>query len=243
LGAALGCLLLTDAGWAAEKQLAGERLPTNDGDLVVHPINHATLALGWKDKVLYVDPVGEAKRFAELPSPDLILITDVHGDHFNAATLKAVTVEKTLIVAPPAVSLPAELLQKATRLANGESKELLGLKVEAVPAYNLTPDRQRFHAKGRGNGYLLSLGGKRVYLSGDTEDIPEMTALKNIDVAFVCVNLPYTMDVEQAARAVREFRPKVVYPYHSRGSDLEKFKQLVGPDAGVEVRLRDWYKQ
>jgi L-ascorbate metabolism protein UlaG (beta-lactamase superfamily) len=107
--------------------------------------------------------------------------------------------------------------------------------------YNLTAERLKFHTKGRGNGYVVTLGGKRIYLSGDTEDIPEMLALKNIDVAFVCMNLPYTMTVEQAARAVRAFRPRVVYPYHYRGSDLNKFKELVGTDAGVEVRLREWY--
>ena len=108
--------------------------------------------------------------------------------------------------------------------------------------YNLAPARASFHAKGRGNGYVLTFGGKRIYLSGDTEDIPEMRSLKNIDVAFVCMNLPYTMTVDQAASAVREFRPKLVYPYHYRGSDLAKFKELVGESSGVEVRLRDWYK-
>jgi L-ascorbate metabolism protein UlaG (beta-lactamase superfamily) len=108
--------------------------------------------------------------------------------------------------------------------------------------YNTTPDRSKFHDKGRGNGYVLTLGGKRLYISGDTEDIPEMRALKNIDVAFVCMNLPYTMTVEQAASAVREFKPRVVYPYHHRGSDLAKFKQLVGQDPAIEVRIREWYQ-
>ena len=108
--------------------------------------------------------------------------------------------------------------------------------------YNLTADRLKYHNKGRGNGYVFTVGGKRIYISGDTEDIPEMRALKNIDVAFVCMNLPYTMTEEQAASAVREFKPKIVYPYHYRGSDVEKFKKLVGEDSGVEVRLRDWYK-
>ena len=109
-----------------------------------------------------------------------------------------------------------------------------------MPAYNLTPARLSNHPKGRDNGYVVTLGGKRFYLSGDTEDIPEMLALKNIDVAFVCMNSP-TMDETQAARAVRAFKPKIVYPYHYRGSDLEKFKALVGSDQGVEVRIRDWY--
>jgi L-ascorbate metabolism protein UlaG (beta-lactamase superfamily) len=116
-----------------------------------------------------------------------------------------------------------------------------GVELEGVPMYNLTAERLKNHTKGRGNGYIATFGGKRIYLSGDTEDIPEMRALKNIDVAFVCFNLPYTMTEEQAASAVREFKPRIVYPYHYRGSDLEKFKNLVG--TASEVRLRDWYKK
>jgi L-ascorbate metabolism protein UlaG (beta-lactamase superfamily) len=118
---------------------------------------------------------------------------------------------------------------------------LLDLSVEAVPMYNLTPDRLQYHDKGRGNGYVVTLGGRRVYISGDTEDIPEMRALEDIDVAFVCFNLPYTMTEEQAASAVREFAPTIVYPYHYRGSDVERFTELVGSDAGVEVRTGGWY--
>jgi len=228
----------------AAESLTGDHVATKDGDIVIHPINHSTLALGWKNLTIYVDPVGGAKRFADLPRPDLILLTDIHGDHLNADTLKAVAGEKTALVAPAAVAeqLPADLRQRTTVLSNGETKSLLGITIEAVPMYNTTPDRAKYHAKGRGNGYVLTLGDKRVYLSGDTEDIPEMRALNNIDIAFLCMNLPYTMTVEQAASAVREFRPKIVYPYHCRGSDLEKFKQLVGDEVGVEVRLRDWYK-
>jgi L-ascorbate metabolism protein UlaG (beta-lactamase superfamily) len=228
----------------AAEPLTGDRVATKDGDLVIHPINHATLALGWKNLTFYIDPVGGAARFAGLPRPDLILITHDHGDHLSADTLKAVAGEKTALVAPPAVAgqLPAELRQRTTVLTNGETKSLQGITIEAVPMYNTTPERANFHPKGRGNGYVLTFADKRVYLSGDTEDIPEMRALKNIAVAFLCMNLPYTMTVDQAASAVREFRPKIVYPYHSRGSDLEKFKKLVGEDVGVEVRLRDWYK-
>ena len=123
-------------------------------------------------------------------------------------------------------------------MVNGKSVEKAGIKVEAVQMYNLTPTRLRFHNKGRGNGYVMAFGGKRAYVSGDTEDIPEMRALKKIDVAFVCMNLPFTMTPEQAADAVQEFKPKTVYPYHYRGSDTAKFKKLVG-DAS-EVSLRDW---
>lgn len=234
--------VVTAAG-GAEPALTGDRIATKDGNLIIHPINHATLALGWTTLTLYVDPVGDGRQFAGLPKPDLILLTDIHGDHLNADTLKAVTTDKTQLVAPLAVAaqLPPELRSRTTILTNGETKSLLGVTIEAVAMYNTTPERTKFHSKGRGNGYVLTFADKRVYLSGDTEDIPEMRALKQIDVAFLCMNLPYTMSVEQAASAVREFRPKIVYPYHSRGSDLEKFKKLVGDDVGVEVRLREWY--
>src|SRR5438309_6621850 len=199
--------------------------------------------MAWKNKTIYVDPVGGGKRFDGLPKPDLILVTDIHGDHLDAGTLEAV-VGGAIIVAPAAVAekLPDKLRHQTTVLANGETKSIAGVSVEAVPMYNLTAERLKFHNKGRGNGYVVALGGKRVYLSGDTEDIPEMRALKNIDVAFVCMNLPYTMTEEQAASAVREFKPKIVYPYHYRDSEVEKFKKLVGEDSGVEVRLRGWYQ-
>lgn len=228
---------------AADKPLSGDHVPTGDGDLVIHPIHHATLVLGWKQLTVYVDPVGEAQRYAQLPAADLILITHAHGDHFSLPVLKTVATPSTVLVAPPSVAdqMPPELRTRTTILTNGQSTAVASIQVEAIAACNLTADRLKFHPRGRDVGYVLTLGGKRVYLSGDTEDIPEMRALKNIDVAFLCMNLPYTMTVGQAADAVREFRPKIVYPYHSRGSDLAKFQQLVGTDAGVEVRIRDWY--
>jgi len=125
-------------------------------------------------------------------------------------------------------------------MANGDKAEVQGITVEAIPMYNITPGRTG-HTKGRGNGYVLTIDGKRIYVAGDTEDIPEMRALQNIDMAFVCMNLPFTMDINQAASAVREFRPKVVYPYHYSSSDVNRFKQLIGKDVSVEVRLRKWY--
>ena len=239
-----GIFLMVATAGAADATLSGDRVPTSQGDLVIHPINHATLAMSWNHMVIYADPVGGAKRFEGLPRPNLIVLTDIHGDHLSAETLKALATENTALVAPPAVAsqLPADLKARTTILTNGETKVVSTITIEAIPMYNTTPERNHFHAKGRGNGYMLTLGDKRVYLSGDTEDIPEMRALKNIDVAFVCMNLPYTMTVEQAASAVREFRPKIVYPYHYKGSDVEKFKKLVGNDVGVDVRLRDWYQ-
>lgn len=222
---------------------APDSIGTEDGPLKIFPIHHATLALEWNDRTILVDPVGGAKLFQGLPTPDLILVTDIHGDHLSKETLTEVSGRHTKLIAPPAVveQLTPDLRNRALVLTNGQACELLGIRIKAIPMYNTTPGRLKFHTKGRGNGYVVTLGGKRLYLSGDTEDIPEMLALKNIDVAFLCMNLPYTMTVEQAARAVRTFKPRVVYPYHYRGSDLNKFKALVGTNAGVEVRLRDWY--
>ncbi|HVV73757.1 MAG TPA: MBL fold metallo-hydrolase [Verrucomicrobiae bacterium] len=242
-GLATLLLALAPSSGPADDPPSPNSISTEDGALKIVPINHATLALQWKGKTILVDPVGGAKVFRELPKPDLILVTDIHGDHLNKETLADLTAPETKLVCPAAVAdqLTSDLRKHAIVLANGQATEPLGIKVEAIPMYNLTSERLKFHTKGRGNGYVVTIGGKRLYLSGDTEDIPEMLALKNIDVAFVCMNLPYTMTVEQAARAVRAFKPKVVYPYHYRGSDLNKFKELVGTDGGVEVRLRDWY--
>jgi L-ascorbate metabolism protein UlaG (beta-lactamase superfamily) len=193
-----------------------------------------------------VDPVGGGEAFAGLPSPDLILITDIHGDHLDKPTVAAVAAEDTTVVAPRAVADRLGDWGGTTKvLANGETTEVNGVSIEALPMYNLTPERSQFHTKGRGNGYVVTLAGQRIYISGDTEDIPEMRALEGIDVAFVCMNLPYTMDVEKAADAVLEFQPRVVFPYHYRGqgglSDVEKFRDLVSSNPKIEVRLLDWY--
>jgi L-ascorbate metabolism protein UlaG (beta-lactamase superfamily) len=238
----LPLILMLAASSAGAQMLTGDKIATDEGgDLVIHPINHATFAMAWNGNTIYVDPVGGAEAFAGMPDPDLVLVTDIHGDHLNADTLAAVVGAGTMIVAPAAVveQLPEALRGKTVTLANGDTDTIEGISIEAVPMYNTTADRLQYHAKGRGNGYVLTLGGKRVYISGDTEDTPEMRALEDIDVAFVCFNLPYTMTEEQAASAVREFAPTIVYPYHYRGSDIDKFKRLVG-DAS-EVRMGHWY--
>ena len=223
--------------------LPGDRVATSQGNLVIQPLNHATFMMNWAGRTLYVDPVGGAERFQGLPSPDILLVTDIHGDHYNADTLAAVLQPDTVIVAPKAVRdlMPANLQAVTQELANGATLSVKDIPVEALPMYNITPDRLERHVKGRGNGYLLTLGDKRVYIAGDTEDTPEMRALSNIDVAFVPMNLPFTMSVAQAADAVRTFKPRIVYPYHHRGSDVNEFARLVGTDAGVEVRPRTWY--
>lgn len=247
IAAALLLSVLSPAVAAASTERATDSLTTDAGELAIHPINHATFVMTVGDTVIYVDPVGGAELFADFEPPDLILITHIHGDHTSTETLSGVSTEETRILAPTSVAekleegVPGEL----TILANGETIEIDGIRVEAVPAYNLTEERMRFHPQGRDNGYVVTIGGKRIYISGDTEDIPEMRALEDIDAAFVCMNLPYTMTVEQAADAVLDFTPKIVYPYHYRGqggmSDLDEFVKLVAANPGIEVRLLKWY--
>jgi len=221
---------------------AAEEFKTTKGKVVITPINHATMVVEWDGKTIYVDPVGVADWYKAFPKPDVVLLTHVHGDHYKEAVLKAVVGPKTKIIAPPALAgvLGDDLKSKTIAVASGAYTGKVGFKLEAVASYNTTPPRKRFHPKGQGNGYVLNLGGKRIYISGDTEGTPEMLALKGIDVAFLCMNLPYTMDVAAAAKAVKAFKPKVVYPYHSRGQDTSKFKALVG--GAAEVRLVNWYK-
>lgn len=215
----------------------------------IHPIYHSSIVLQYGATTIYVDPHTGPARFAKYPAPDLVLITDIHPDHLDTATLAALPLEHARIVAPKAVMelLPARMQAICTVMANGDSNTLDGAQIEAMPMYNLPTSPTAFHPKGRGNGYVITLGGKRIYISGDTQGIPEMRALKNIDIAFVCMNLPYTMDVDEAADAVLAFKPKMVYPYHYRGkggfSDVKKFKELVNAkDPAIDVRLVDWYR-
>jgi L-ascorbate metabolism protein UlaG (beta-lactamase superfamily) len=227
---------------------APDKIETSAGQLSIQPIFHGALVLSWKGKTVYVDPYGGAKAYAGIAPPDMILITDIHGDHLNAETLGAIKTDKAVIVVPQAVAdqLPENLKGKAVVLNNGNRINQLDIEISAIPMYNLPEAPDARHTKGRGNGYVLNFGGKQVYISGDTEDIPEMRALKNIDVAFVCMNLPYTMDINQASSAVLEFKPKIVYPYHYRGqaglADVEAFKKLVNDkNVSIDVRLRNWY--
>lgn len=227
---------------------AADRIETSKGPLTIYPLNHATLAMTWQGKTIYNDPYGGAATFEGLPMPDLILISDIHGDHYNQETLDAINTSNATLVVPQAVAdkLPQQLKSKAVVLSNGETTTLLDISIKAIPMYNLPESPNSRHTKGRGNGYVLTFGNTSVYLSGDTSGIPEMKSLKNIDVAFVCMNLPYTMDIDEAAEAVLAFKPKIVYPYHYRGqgglSDTEAFKKRVNDkNKNIEVRLRNWY--
>jgi len=234
---------------AAAQEMSDSTIMTSQGDLVVHAIHHASLTLTWLDTTVLVDPapaMGAAEgsdvtaEYKALPAPDLILVTHEHPDHFNVDILKAIA--DAPIIAPQSVvdKMPEDLKARTTALANGQSKKISDtLTIEAVPAYNLTEDRLKYHPKGRDNGYVLTFGNTRVYVAGDTEDTPEMRAMTGIDAAFIPMNLPYTMDVDHAADAVKAFKPAIVFPYHYGESDVNKFKEQVG-DAS-EVRLLKWY--
>jgi L-ascorbate metabolism protein UlaG (beta-lactamase superfamily) len=223
-------------------------ISTSKGPLKIQPLNHATFAMTWNGKTIYADPYQGPKTFTGIAKPDLILITDIHPDHFDTKSLDAIDLTNVTIVAPQAVvdKMSDALKAKTTVVANGQTIEKLGISITGVPMYNLPESADAKHTKGRGNGYVLKMGGKTIYISGDTAGIPEMRALKGIDVAFVCMNLPYTMDVKEASSAVLDFKPKVVYPYHYRGtdglSDTAEFKKLVNAgNKSIDVRLRDWY--
>jgi L-ascorbate metabolism protein UlaG (beta-lactamase superfamily) len=228
-------LMLAGSLWAAQP----DTFSTSLGELKITPVQHASVMLEVNGQVWYIDPASPTD-YSALPKADVILITDIHGDHLDPKAIEQVKKASTVIVAPAAV---AKTVTEAKVLNNGQSTTVGGIKIEAVPMYNLKrgpAPGKLFHDKGRGNGYVLNIGGKRIYFSGDTEVTDEMKALKNIDIAFVCMNLPYTMPPDEAAAGVKAFHPKIVYPYHYRGSDLTVFsKALEG--SGIEVRLRDWY--
>ncbi len=240
-------LLCSDLIFSQERELP-DTLSTSSGSLIIQPILHGSMVLTVGEKTIYIDPYGGAEKYKGIRRPDIILITDIHGDHLNLETLNGLDIRRARFFVPQAVKdkLPKLMEEQAVAISNGQTMIFGDLELLAVPMYNLPKADDNRHPKGRGNGYILKVGGKRIYISGDTEDTPEMRNLKGIDVAFICMNLPYTMDIDQAADAVSDFKPKIVYPYHYRGklglSDIELFRTKVGelaPD--VEVRLRNWY--
>lgn len=220
---------------------------TSDG-VVVSAVSHASFVLEFAGLTIFNDPVGDFETYVTYGVPDLILLSDIHGDHLDIQTLINVAGEETVLVAPQAVldKLPLELHDKTVVMANEDFHQVGEMTIEAIPMYNLPPANDTYHVKGRGNGYVLEYGETRVYIAGDTADIPEMRSLENIDIAFIPMNLPYTMDVDTAAEAVLAFAPKVVYPYHYRGteglSDIAEFTRMVAvKNSAIEVRNLDWY--
>ena len=248
--AALAAGSMTVLPFAARAMKHGSDVfETAAGKITVHPVSHASFVMETPAGTIYVDPVGAAPVYSEFPNADLVLITHQHGDHFSDETLKGVVRDETQMITNPAVHemLGDDMRAKARAIANGESTTFNGVTIEAIPAHNLTEERMKFHPKGRDNGYVLNFAEGdatfRVYVSGDTEDVPEMRALQNIDLAFVCMNLPFTMTAETAASAVNEFKPKAVYPYHYRGRDGGTQDPTVFAKAveGSEVKMGEWY--
>lgn len=227
-----------------------DTIKTTMGNIIIQPIFHGAIVLTLGDKTIYVDPYNGLDYYRNLAAPDLILVTHTHQDHMDTSTLRAIDTSKAKFVVPQTVAeaLQGKFKSKITVLNNGRSTTEAGIAITAIPMYNLPEDSVSRHLKGKGNGYVLEYVGKRIYISGDTEDIPEMRQLKGIDIAFVCMNLPFTMTVHQAASAVREFRPKIVYPFHYRNmngfSDVNAFKSIVEEGKhGIEVRVRNWYSR
>ena len=244
------CIVLASCknNQSKEDKSIAKNIETSQKNAIISPISHATAVIEFGKETIYLDPTGGKSAFEGYNSPTYVFITDVHGDHMNLKTLDQLDLSKSIVVAPKAVSKRLKELQikELVELNNGEMKKFSTFSVEAIPMYNLRKEALKFHQKGRGNGYIFTINDERIYFSGDTEDIPEMRALKNIDRAFVCMNLPYTMTVESAASAVLDFKPKQVYPYHYRGtgglSDVGKFKSIVNKgNPAIQVVQLNWY--
>lgn len=214
-----------------------DAIPTSAGELAITFIGHGSLMMTFQGKVIHVDPVSSDANYASLPKADIIFLTHEHSDHMDEDALAKLHKDKTVIVL---TKLCSAQIKGGIIMRNGETQTIDGLKVEAVAAYNLIhkrPDGNVFHPKGNGNGYILNFGDTRVYVAGDTENTPEVKSLQNIAVAFLPMNLPYTMTPEMVADAVRAFRPRILYPYHFGKTDTSKIVELLKGD-DIEVRLR-----
>jgi len=222
----------------AREKFETDIIKTSAGDLKITFLGHGTLMFNFGGKVIHVDPYSDVADYNSLPKAQIILLTHEHRDHLDLKALNAIRTEKTVVVLTEAC---AKQVQGGVVMKNGDMKTVEGLKIEAVPAYNIVHKRdtgQPFHPKGAGNGYIVTFGDKRVYVAGDTENTPEMKALKNIDIAFLPMNLPYTMTPEMVADAAKAFKPKILYPYHFGETDTSGVVSLLKGTPGVEVRIR-----
>ena len=215
-----------------------DTVTTSQGDLEITFIGHGTLMFRFGGKVIHVDPVGRYADYSQMPKADIILVTHEHRDHLDKQAIEGITKEDTVLALTAAC---AERIDRGVVVKNGDAKTLSGLRVQAVPAYNVVHMRgpgQPYHPKGAGNGYVISFGDKRVYVAGDTENIPEMAELRNIDVAFLPMNLPYTMTPRMVAEAVQTIKPSIVYPYHFGDTDTSQLVRLLQDVDNVEIRIR-----
>lgn len=221
-----------------EKKMKTDTIQADGGELKITFIGHATMMLEYQGKVVHVDPVGREGDYTKLPKADLVLITHEDSDHFDPNIIKVLSKDDTVVVLTGACR---ELLGQGRVMKNGDVLEAKGLRIEAVPAYNIVhkrPDGQPFHPKGRGNGYLLDFGKTRLYIAGDTENVPEMKLLKTVRIAFLPMNLPYTMTVEMVGDTARSLNPAILYPYHYGQTDPNDLVKLLR-NSGIEVRIRD----
>jgi L-ascorbate metabolism protein UlaG (beta-lactamase superfamily) len=209
--------------------------PTSKGLLKIYFIAHGTLMFDFNSIIIHVDPWSKLTDYSKLPKADLIFITHHHGDHYDTLAINQVRKNGTLLVLNSGLE---ERLTKGEMMRNGDSKIFDGIRVEAFPAYNNTPGRDNYHPKGRDNGYIFNFGNRRVYVAGDTEAIPEMTFLKNIYIAFLPMNQPYTMTPQQVSEAVDMFKPKILYPYHYGETDLEELKSLMAKQTHTELIIK-----
>ena len=222
----------------AEERFPSDVIKTSSGDLKITFIGHASLIFSFNNKTFHVDPFSKLAEYAALPKADVIIITHEHGDHLDRAAIGKVRTDKTKVVL---TGTAAKQLQGGIIMKNNDVQIVEGVTIEAVPAYNIVHKRdtgEPFHPRGAGNGYLLTFGDKRVYVAGDTENIPEMAGLKNIDIAFLPMNLPYTMTPEMTAAAANVVQPKILYPYHYGSSDTSLLTALLKSQKGIEVRIR-----
>jgi L-ascorbate metabolism protein UlaG (beta-lactamase superfamily) len=226
------------SGATAPQDLEMDLVKTSGGDLRITFIGHGSLMFQYQTTVIHVDPFGRLTDYSRLPAADLVLITHEHGDHLDLPTLRQVRKEQTTVIIAEGC---AGKVDGSTVMKNGDARTVSGITIEAVPAYNIVQKRENgelFHPVGRGNGYVLTFGKTRVYIAGDTENTPEMKALRGIDVAFLPMNLPYTMTPEMVADAARNFRPAVLYPYHFGETDPRRLLALLKDQPNIEIRIR-----
>jgi L-ascorbate metabolism protein UlaG (beta-lactamase superfamily) len=224
----------------AINQFESDVIPTSTGDLKITFLGHGTLMFTFGEKIIHIDPFSQVADYAKLPKADIILITHEHGDHLDLGALAHVRTEKTQVVLS---EVCVKEVEGGIVMHNGDVQTVDGVTIEAVPAYNLIHKRENgepFHIKGVGNGYVMTFGDTRVYVAGDTENIPEMKALQDIDYAFLPMNLPYTMTPEMVADAAKAFHPRVLYPYHYQygSTNTSKLEALLADEGGIEVRIR-----
>lgn len=235
---ALVVLTVMAAPLSADSPFETDVIKTSGGALEITFIGHGTLMFVYDGKTIHVDPFGKLADYKTLPKADVVFLTHQHGDHLDVDALADIRTDKTVIVMTKKCS---ESISDGTVMANGDEKTVAGIKVEAIAAYNLVhmrKDATPFHPRGEGNGYVLTFGDKRVYVAGDTENTPEMKALKNVDIAFLPMNLPYTMTPEMVADAVKAFKPTVLYPYHFGETDTSVLVELLKDQGSTEVRIR-----